>query len=128
MSRDLTIKQRKYVEAVTQHGNGTQAVIDAGYDVQDRQVAKVISSENMTKPQLQREIEVIMERRGMTEDNAVEMHNELLHSEDPRIRLDSLKLYYQVKGLFAPKRVETARVTMSLEDIIQERKRRFRGS
>jgi len=124
MARDLTIKQSKFVKAVTQHGNGTQAVIDAGYDVQNRQVAKVISSENMAKPTVQREIEAIMEQQGMTQDKAVAMHNELMHSDDPRVKLGAVKLFYEVKGLFAPKKTQAMKVTASLEEIIEESKRR----
>jgi phage terminase small subunit len=49
----LRPKQRKFVEKYIENGgNGTQAVIDAGYDVKDRRVAGVVSSENLAKPMI----------------------------------------------------------------------------
>lgn len=45
----LTIKQKKFADALLKSGNGTQAVVEAGYAVQDRKSAGVISAENLTK-------------------------------------------------------------------------------
>ncbi|MDT8900920.1 terminase small subunit [Anaeroselena agilis] len=57
MPKDLTPKQEKFVEAYIEHGNATEAVIQAGYDVKDRTVAKAVGCENLTKPYLSREVE-----------------------------------------------------------------------
>lgn len=51
----LTRKQSKYVDGVVEHGNGTRAVLDA-YETNDPIVAKSISSENLTKPYIVKEI------------------------------------------------------------------------
>lgn len=44
-----TIKEKKFVKAYLKTGNATQAVIDAGYDVKDRMVARNIGAENLAK-------------------------------------------------------------------------------
>lgn len=53
----LTLKQEKFVEKYIALGNGTQAVIDAGYKAKDRAVAQVIGSENLLKPMIKKAIQ-----------------------------------------------------------------------
>lgn len=56
----LTIKEQKFVKEVVQHGNATQATIDAGYNVKNREVAKVTAHRLMKTPKIQNEIHRIM--------------------------------------------------------------------
>ena len=44
-----TIKEKKFVKAYLETGNATEAVIAAGYGVSNRNNAKSIGSENLTK-------------------------------------------------------------------------------
>lgn len=44
-----TIKEKKFVKRYLETGNATQAVIDAGYDVKDRSVARNIGTQNVAK-------------------------------------------------------------------------------
>jgi phage terminase small subunit len=49
----LRPKQKLFVKNyIDNGGNGTQAIIDAKYDVKDRIVAKSMASENLTKPDI----------------------------------------------------------------------------
>lgn len=52
----LTPKQRIFVDRFMILKNGTQAAIDAGYNVKSRGVARVIATENLTKPSIKEEI------------------------------------------------------------------------
>lgn len=45
----LRPKQKKFVDAYLETGNGTEAVVRAGYDVKDRNSAATIASENLRK-------------------------------------------------------------------------------
>ena len=47
----LTIKQQKWVDAYIKNGgNGSKAVIEAGYDTVSERSAQVIASQNLEKP------------------------------------------------------------------------------
>lgn len=72
MTAKLTRKQRIYVEGMVEHGNGTRAALEA-YDTEDPVVAKAISSENLTKPYLAKEI-----YDRITPDMVVKAHSSLL--------------------------------------------------
>lgn len=52
----LTIKQEVFVEKYVETGNATEASMVA-YDTENREVAKVIGSENLTKPYLKKAVE-----------------------------------------------------------------------
>ena len=97
MRAALTIRQRKYVEAIVRHGNGTQAVIDAGYNVRNRKVAKVISSENLQKQTIQQAISAAFISQDMTPEKLAQIHYELLHSKNSRVRLQALRLLYRTQ-------------------------------
>lgn len=45
----LTLKQQKFADNYIKSGNATQSAIDAGYS---KKTAKVIATENLTKPYL----------------------------------------------------------------------------
>jgi hypothetical protein len=57
MKDKLTPKQDKFVANYIEIGNGTESVIQAGYNVKDRKVAGVISTENLNKPKVKNAIE-----------------------------------------------------------------------
>ncbi len=83
-----TIKQKRFAKAYAASGNGTQAVVDAGYKVKNRDVAATVAAENIRKPQVMAEIEswqVILERSIVPSLQTVD---ELRRTcPDPRIRL-----------------------------------------
>ena len=60
----LTIKQRKFVKEYIITGNATEAVTRS-YNVSNREIAKVIGHENLTKPHLQQAIAVLMQENGI---------------------------------------------------------------
>ena len=63
LDRDLTLKQKKFLQLYFQYGNGTKAALEA-YDTHDIGVAANIASENLRK--LQNPIRSFMESKGMS--------------------------------------------------------------
>jgi phage terminase small subunit len=53
-AENLTPRQKKFVEGVLRHGNGTKAAKDAGYS---KKTARVIASQNLTKLNIQERIQ-----------------------------------------------------------------------
>lgn len=66
MANKLTIKQRTFVQKLLETGNGTQAAL-AAYNTNSSDVAKVIASENLTKPNVREAIEHALEASGLTD-------------------------------------------------------------
>lgn len=69
----LTKKQETFVETYLETGNGTQSALEA-YDTKDPDVAKVIASENLTKPNV---VEAI--RRGQKDSQIEEAFDKLIN-------------------------------------------------
>lgn len=78
VKKRLTRKQRKFVDEFVSTGNGTQAALEA-YDTTKPNVAAVISTENLKKPNVQHEL---------TERLSLEMVEEAHESLLSAVRLD----------------------------------------
>lgn len=65
----MTLRQKLFVKKYLERkGNGTQAVLET-YDTIDPNVAGVISSENLRKPSIQKEIRQALEAKGLTPES-----------------------------------------------------------
>lgn len=65
----MTLKQRLFVKKyIENNGNGTQSVLET-YSTVDPNVAGAISSENLRKPSIQREIRQALETKGLTPES-----------------------------------------------------------
>lgn len=102
MANGLTRKQYKYVQGMVEHGNGTQAALEA-YDTTDPNVAKVISSENLTKPNVVKEI-----ARRITPEMIEEAHSSLLTA----VRLDYFVFSKQMSDEEITEHVEAQGLTV----------------
>ena len=116
---EYTIKQRKFIAGVAVHGNGTQAVIDAGYNVKNRNVASAVASEMLSKPKIQQGIEDTLNKAGLTETKVSELLQEAIVSGVGRDSRNSdalrgIDMYYKLLGKYAPKRLEKATVALKL--------------
>ena len=67
MARELTVKQKRFVQKLVETGNGTQAAMDA-YDVKNYNTAHAIASENLQKPTIKRELELALEHAGLSDN------------------------------------------------------------
>ena len=61
----ITLKQRVFIQKYLESGNGTQSALEA-YDTNDPEVASVIASENLTKPNIKDEIQRVLSSKGLT--------------------------------------------------------------
>lgn len=63
----MTLKQRLFVQNYLRSGNGTQAALET-YDTNDPNVAKVIASENLTKPNIREALDEALRSNGLSLD------------------------------------------------------------
>lgn len=84
----LTKKQRMFAKNYALTENGTQSVIEAEYDVKSAEVAKVIASENLTKPNVveaikneQKNLLEALEAQGITPQRIAEKIDMLLEGD-----------------------------------------------
>ena len=84
----LRPKQEKFVKAYVAEGNATEAIVQAGYKVKNRAVARAMGAESLARPSVQA---AITDWRHFLEAEAVpslQTIRELRDTcEDPRIRL-----------------------------------------
>ena len=64
MSNSLTLKQKRFVNELTNSTSATQAAIKAGYSPN---TARFIASENLTKPNIQREIISVLDKADLSD-------------------------------------------------------------
>jgi phage terminase small subunit len=69
--KKLTPKQTKFVAGIAKGKTSTQAVVDAGYKVKDRKVARSIGYENLTKPDIKEFIAPLLKKHDITLDTAI---------------------------------------------------------
>lgn len=130
----MTIKQRKFIKGYLQNGgNGTQAALEA-YNVSDPNVAKVIASENLTKPNVKREIELALEAKGLSDEYISELLREATVAGigQKATNSDSLRgieMMLKLKDAFPSKMQKSAHLRidyrqeieqMSMKDLMEE--------
>ncbi len=114
----LTIKQKMFCKYYLEtHGNGTEAVLRAGYKVGDkdgkpnRTTAKSIASENLTKPYIKEHINELLEVKGFNDESVKMQHLSLItQSENLSVKARAIDIYYKVKGNYAPERFKVDNV------------------
>jgi len=104
MAKDLTVKQRRFVTALVEHGNATQAVLDAGYNAQDRLSAKAMGAENMAKPVIRNALDVALAQRGIDEYAIATGVARLMGSDNLTHVARGIDLLLKIHGDVAPKK------------------------
>lgn len=104
MSRELTKKQRGFVNDIVKTGNGTKSVLD-NYNTKSENTASSIATENLRKPKIQEAIKSIAE--SIPDSLLIKRHLEGLDSMDGffpdySVRHKYLDSAYKIKGTFAP--------------------------
>lgn len=97
----LTIKQKKFCIGYTENGgNGAKAVIEAGYNVKgDKNLASVIASENLRKPNIQKYIKELFRAQGFDEVLVEKEHAYLIEQRDDlSVKAKAIELYYKITG------------------------------
>src|SRR5665213_2751507 len=101
MARKLTKKQRNFVNEYAEKPNGVQAAL-ASYDTSDYGTAAVIATENLKKPNIIAELEIL----GFNENSAKRVVGEILTDEtiEPQHRLKASEQVFKVQGSYAPEK------------------------
>lgn len=117
---ELTKKQRGFVKDYIETGNATQSVKN-NYDVSNDLTARVIGSENLTKPNVINAIKSLSDR--IPDELLIERHTELLNKREMTVyggkdgqpvKIDlgpetqavtkALDMSYKLKGYYAPEK------------------------
>ncbi len=130
-NRDLTIKERKFVKAVIETGNGTEAAKIAKYKG-NRVTLSAVASENLQKPPIMSAVLAAQEKAGITDDLLAKVLKDGLKSnltkffqkdgkvieqkrcKDMPTRGRYLDTAHKLRGEFAP---DESRVNIESEDI-----------
>jgi len=113
--RKITTKQKKFVKEYLQNGgNGTRAVL-AVYDTKDPNVAKVIASENLTKPNIRESVIASLEAVGLSDIYISELLRKATESGigQRASNADSLRgidMLLKLKGVYPDKKTAHVRV------------------
>ena len=114
--KKLTLKQTLFIKYYfEQNGNGTQAARLAGYKGTENSI-RVIAHNNLTKDNIMEAIARIYKINGLTDENLLKKHIQLLNAQrefvigdvkckspDNGIQLGALKLAYEVNGKLVKK-------------------------
>ena len=137
MARKLTHKQRGFVKEYVKGKSGTKAAL-AVYDTKNENVAAIIASENLGKPQI---IDAI--NKALPDELLADVHSEGLYATkgvyddegnrieedaDFNVRAKYLDMAYKVKGRYAAEK--HVNINVNAEDLaktIQADIARFRG-
>ncbi len=115
----MTLKQKLFVKKYIQNnGNGTQAVLET-YDTTNPNVAGAISSENLRKPSIQKEIRQALEMKGLTPEVVVEaLKTNLVAGVGVKATAETtnraIDIYSKLTGLYDRQDIEQSyKVTLS---------------
>ena len=107
----LTFKQKGFVRDLIKTRNPTEAV-KRNYNLKSKKpeqresVATSIASENLTKPDIQKEITRLLEAEGLSEINIIKRLKWLLNHKNYNAVAKALEFIFKIRGDFAPDRQE----------------------
>lgn len=133
----LTEKEKKFCEIYCQYGvSGIDAVLQAGYDVNSKNTAYSIASENLRKPKIIAYIEELYKEFRFTDEDVMREHLYLIKQHhDMSCKARAIDMYYKKKGLYSPEVQENTTVVVTkyadmsdeeLEKQLEERIERIR--
>jgi len=132
MNDKLSLKQKLFCEAyINNLGNGTEAVIKAGYSISknghpDRNLAKSIASENLTKPDVLAYINTLLEKSGLNDENVSVQHWFLINQfADLGVKVKAIDMYYKLKNRYVPVDTHQEEQNKYLDDYIERLKTRL---
>lgn len=106
-------------------GNGTNAIIQAGYTVNDdRSLASVIASENLRKPNIKQYLKELYKAQGLDE-SVVEMEHAYLIEQraDLSVKVKAIELYYKLTGKIGNDSITNIQVNSGLQEALDRIRR-----
>ncbi len=115
----LNLQQKKFAELYLElQGNGTEAAIEAGYNVYNnrgeinRNLAKSIASENLTKPHVYHYITILLTREGFNSENVDKQHLFLINQfGDLSAKSKGIDMYNRLRGRYPKDQLEVSIIT-----------------
>jgi len=110
MSKRLTLKQLKFIQIYIETGNATKAAMEA-YSCKNENVAAVLGSENLRKPNIACEIEKYRKEGGLSIQKAINAINEGYDAEkkgvpDHNVRLRSADMTLKLANAYPSRQQE----------------------
>jgi phage terminase small subunit len=100
--KELTVKEKKFIKEYVKEGNGTQAVLKAGYQTTP-EVARSIASENLAKPHIKERIERALANLDLSPDytlNGFKELHETTKKKNPMASIRALENIASVQDLY----------------------------
>lgn len=108
MPRELTYKQKKYIEGKLQGKTGTDAIIDAGYDT-SRENARILASQNNSKDSIREVITRELTTLNITPEYLLKRLQKLIDEGDnSQATLNALKFSFELMGFNKEQAQKTA--------------------
>ena len=109
MPKELTYKQKKYIEGKLQGKTGKDAVIDAGYNVSDSASAYSIATENNNKVSIKQQIEAGFRKLDITPEKLLKRLEKIaIDGENEQASLNALKFSFELLGFNKEQAQQTA--------------------
>lgn len=114
----LTIKEKKFAEEyLANQGNGTQAILEAGYDCTNSRgdinynLAASMAREYLQKPHIYLYITSLLEKYGFADENVERQHMFLINQfADLGAKGKGIDMFYKVRGKYPKDQVEISLV------------------
>ncbi len=102
INKPLTLKQKRFVNEYIKDGNGTQAILKAGYNTTPK-VAGVLGSENLTKPNIKEAIDKALQDNKVTPTYIISRFKDISDKTDDMIAVRSLENLADIAQLYPNK-------------------------
>ena len=115
----MNLRQKNFCELYLElDGNGTEAIIQAGYNVTNsrgeinRSLAKSIASENLSKPYIFNYINGLLTREGFNSENVDKQHLFLINQHsDLSAKSKGIDMYNRLRGRYPKDQLEISLVS-----------------
>ena len=124
--RKLTLRQSAFIDHTIETLNPTEAVRRTynlgslgGKDTEN--TARMIASDNLTKPNIIQELKERMEKRGLTLDKITQVHKRnAVQSENLPASNTAVDMYYKIHGAYAPEKKMNVNIDLTGDDTALE--------
>ena len=116
-----TVKQKRFIEAYAQHGNGARAVREAGYGSKTPASQSAVGYELLERPYIREELLALMEKSGLVLEKTMDAHAEVINQDrDLKSRMSAINSHYDILGMRGKR--ETSKTTKVINLFVDARK------